>query len=96
MTSFDQIKFYAFLLFLLASFGFSLVVYRQRKELGFLLMSIGLGVQSFMGLFGLLSQFGLSGVYQSFIKVAYPLNYLPLVCALAGWILLSRKKPGAS
>ena len=96
MNSADQLKFYAFFLIVLASFAAAFLVYRQRKELGFLMMTIGLGIQVFLALFGVLARFGLSTAYMEFMKVAYPLNYLPMVFTLAGWVLLARKKPGAS
>jgi hypothetical protein len=77
----------------IAIFVLALRVYLKRKETGFLVLAIGLGVHAMLAVVGLLSLLGAGPVFSAVLgKVSSFLLYGPLVLALIGWALLERKK----
>ena len=98
MNSTEYLKLSWLLFAQLASFALTVVVYRKRKETGFLVLSIALGFQAAVGLFGVLARFGLAEAYMAVMKVSavsWLILYGPTTCVLVGWALLAKKKDGA-
>ena len=78
----------------IATFILVLRVYLKRREVGFLVLAIGLGIQEALPLLGLLYMAGAGDVFQPLLfgKLSSIVIYAPLVLTLTGWGLLAKKK----
>jgi hypothetical protein len=81
-------------LLVITTFVFSFIAWRKRKELGFLVLAIGIGVQMLGVLIPAIFLWQGKDAYTAFRGFIWILQ-LPSFISLIGWVLLAKNRNGA-